>query len=719
MRRVLVPIISIILVLLLSSLLNFGPNTSTVKAQSYFSDNFNDGNANGWTQQLDSWTVKNGEYCVSAGTVENGISTVNGLNLTDCVIETQLRFTDATGYEGGIVFRYSDNSHYYAFQIGHEYNHMEIITYDAANPDYGNYAKRAVIQPLLGNNSIPINLNVNYTLRIEIQGTNFNAYFNGQHVLSWTDNSYSSGLVGLRARNAQVSFDNFNVFAITQPTPTPSPTASPFPTPSTHPTPSSSPTPVPTVSPSPIPTASPSPTPSPSLTSTTSPSPTPMPTTFSDEFTSGTLDSRWSVIDPAGASTFSLSSNPGYLTISTSIPPDRDLWNGVNFNSPRILQPVYGNFSIETKVLGNFNANIQSAGIVVWKDQNNYLRLERDYRNNYQEIIFNGMINGKYSTTAPETVNPGSLIHIQDINATYLKITRSQNTFSGYYSSDGSNWTFLSNITLNIDYSVNAGLYNVLRFAPSFSVSFDYFRVTSIDLQTKPVLDISCKSSTSYSGFNVEIRGSLAFKGTGISDAPVLLSYSVNGGKSWEDLTLVNTGSDGSFSAAWMPSVTGNYLVRATYEGDANYSGTTTIVNMAVTQFAEQNVFSVTSNSTVSNLAFNSTSKELSFSVTGPSGTSGYADVYIAKTLIQDASSIYIYLDGNKIDHTVISTGDSWLLHFIYSHSTHEITVGLSSSAGLNGYLGNWIIYVLIAITVILVVAVMILRRKKSNQKRI
>ena len=218
-----------------------GLSIQSLKADFDYNDNFDDGNSDGWTANLGSWWVSSGEYHTSAGIVSNGISTLNGANYTDCVIETQLRFTDSVGYEGGIVFRYLDNSHYYAFQIGHEYDHMEIITYDAANPDYGNYAKRAVIQTLFGNNSIPINLNVNYTLRIEIQGTNFKAYFNGQHVLSWTDSSYSSGLVGLRARNAGVAFDNFQVGSYPQPTPSPAPS----------PTPSPSPSPSPTISPEP------------------------------------------------------------------------------------------------------------------------------------------------------------------------------------------------------------------------------------------------------------------------------------------------------------------------------------------------------------------------------------------------------------------------------------------------------------------------------------
>ncbi len=199
---------------------------------------------------------------------------------------------------------------------------------------------------------------------------------------------------------------------------------------------------------------------------------------FTDNFDSTTLRSEWTKIDPAGGSTFSLTSSPGFLTISTTLPPDRDLWVGVNFNAPRIMQPIYGNFTIETKLIGSFNTNVQSAGIVVWKDQNNYLRLERDYRNDYQEIIFNGMINGVYSTTSPETVNPGALIHISNINPTYLRMARNGNTYSGYYSADGANWIFLADITLSTaDYSMTVGLYNVLRFAPSFSVSFDYFKI--------------------------------------------------------------------------------------------------------------------------------------------------------------------------------------------------------------------------------------------------
>ena len=108
--------------------------------------------------------------------------------------------------------------------------------------------------------------------------------------------------------------------------------------------------------------------------------------------------------------------------------------------------------------------------------------------------------------------------------------------------------------------------------------------------------------------------------GASLSDSSILLSYSVDGGNSWTPLTLVNTDDSGRFSAVWTPSVTGNYFLKAVYNGDSAYSNVTTIVHFAILPFEEKNVFSVASNSTVSAFDFNSTSEELSFRVNGGAG---------------------------------------------------------------------------------------------------
>ncbi|HER54372.1 MAG TPA: hypothetical protein ENO13_00540, partial [Candidatus Bathyarchaeota archaeon] len=50
----------------------------------------------------------------------------------------------------------------------------------------------------------------------------------------------------------------------------------------------------------------------------------------------------------------------------------------------------------------------------------------------------------------------------------------------------------------------------------------DNFSISARNLK-KPSLAVSCKSSTSYSGFNVQIDGSLTLDGNGVSDMPILL----------------------------------------------------------------------------------------------------------------------------------------------------------------------------------------------------
>ena len=206
---------------------------------------------------------------------------------------------------------------------------------------------------------------------------------------------------------------------------------------------------------------------------------------------------------------------------------------------------------------------------------------------------------------------------------------------------------------------------------------------TSVPALPTPELSVSCQSTATFSSFTVEINGSLTYNGSGIPAAPVILYYSIDGGSSWQGLTFVNTDSDGGFLAEWLPSVTGNFLINATYTGNSAYSSASTIVNLDVVPFSSQSaqdIFSVASNSTVSDFTFNSTSRELSFTVSGPSGTKGYANVFIAKSLVNSASDVAAFFDGNPMNYTVTSTDNAWILHFTYHHSTHHITVDLNNT---------------------------------------
>ena len=192
-------------------------------------------------------------------------------------------------------------------------------------------------------------------------------------------------------------------------------------------------------------------------------------------------------------------------------------------------------------------------------------------------------------------------------------------------------------------------------------------------------LSMSCNSSTSQVGFKVYISGNLTSNEEGLSGASIQVSYSVTGGESWEDLTFVHTEPNGLYSAVWMPSVTGNYFIRATWGGNDIYPELSTIVNLAVIPFKEQSVFSVASNSTVNGFTFNSTSRKLSFMVTGASNTTGYANICLAKTLAENIGEVKVYLDGDQVDYVASSTDDSWLLHFTYQQHAHTVTVNLGN----------------------------------------
>ena len=239
--------------------------------------------------------------------------------------------------------------------------------------------------------------------------------------------------------------------------------------------------------------------------------------------------------------------------------------------------------------------------------------------------------------------------------------------------------------------------------------------------QATPTIDVSCRGTTTSGDFKVEINGNLKFNGTAISAESVLISYSITGGSSWESLTLVNTDSEGEFLVAWKPSVTGNYLIKAKWEGNSTFNEASTIVNLALTPYSEENVFSVTSNSTISEFAFNSTSKELSFTASGPSGTTGYVNVYIPKSLISNISDLKVYVDGNLITHNSESQIDSWVVLFNYSHSVRKVIIDLSAtSSEVSETSIELIIYITImAVVIATAVATIVIRRKRQHTKNV
>jgi hypothetical protein len=659
------------------------PDLKTVRADFNFNDNFDDGVADGWTQWSGSWSVTEGQYFVSVGIVEYGITTVNGLDITNCIIETKLRYTDSVGFRAGIVFRFIDSTHYYLVQISNEYDTLSIVKYSPEYPSYGE-----VIAQLKDN---IVQRDIDYQLKVIVSGSVFRCFINGEERLNGTDRSYTHGGVGLRAKRADVYFDNFRVenAAIHD-------------------------------------------------------------DIISDNNTTDAINSEllaWWKLNEGDGTVVSDSSGNNYKgTINGAKWVNYKGTSSLNFNgvSDYVSLPSMDFTNLDSlTVVAWINSDLTKLGLIIYHGDvgefhmgNGALEQDANWLNTNPTYANFGVKLSNFnwygvSSSAPMQPNIWHQIAGVWSKGAFLKIyvdgvLAGENNFIPSLDLNNPGSSFPSSLGVvsqdrwNVPDFFKGQISNVMIFNKALTTQEMNALYDDVPIPTvaRPILNLTCKSSTSYSGFNVEIKGNLSVNGTAIPDAPIVLSYSVNGGKSREDLTLVYTDSDGRYSAQWLPSVTGNYLVKATYEGDEGIlAASSEIVNFAVTQFAEKNVlFSVSSNSKVTSLAFNSTTLELSFTVSGASGTTGYAEVTLAKSLVSNPENIKVYLDGNHLSYEVTSNEDSWLLTFTYTHSTHNVIVSLATSENRTASLGNELLIIGAAIIVVVIVAGLLVYFKKRKR---
>ncbi len=195
-------------------------------------------------------------------------------------------------------------------------------------------------------------------------------------------------------------------------------------------------------------------------------------------------------------------------------------------------------------------------------------------------------------------------------------------------------------------------------------------------------VSVSTDASSSLIGLSVVIQGDLEDNlGDRQIGELIVISYTFAGARDWYPISSDVTDDLGEYLVQWIPTASGNFSIRAEWQGNQTFPATQSIVALSILPHLTY-VFSVESNSTISALEFNSTSFELAFTASGPSGSTGYAKVIIAKSLIENAENIRVYLDGNSLNYTVTSTDKSWMLFFEYSHSIHRIMVTKTMTVG-------------------------------------
>jgi serine/threonine protein kinase len=221
-----------------------------------------------------------------------------------------------------------------------------------------------------------------------------------------------------------------------------------------------------------------------SATSSPPPTSSPLPTSkagFSDEF-KGQIDPRWMWVDPSNDSTHTVT-NQGFLRIATAH-ADKDLFPSSNFNAPRLLQPITGNFIVETRIRFNPTYYYEGAGILVWGNtpDPSFLYIEHSYAD-FNGLEFDQYINGTYTKirSAFHAFNPGPQVTATLVD---LRLERTGDTFISSWrdSSASQGWQTLGSTSAHFD-SLLVGLTLVAQAQSGnpdvpTSADYDYFRVS-------------------------------------------------------------------------------------------------------------------------------------------------------------------------------------------------------------------------------------------------
>lgn len=201
-----------------------------------------------------------------------------------------------------------------------------------------------------------------------------------------------------------------------------------------------------------------------------------------DDFNSATLNARWSWLreDPTH---WSLTERAGFLRITTQ---KGGFFSGHNAKNVLLQDAPTGDFDVRTRVLFTPTDNIQSAGLIVYQDDDNYLAVLRAFCGfdppcagnaiYFDHADQGGLVGDNHATMLTP---PGDA---------YLRLVRRDTTYTAYASSDGMLWTMLGTHTVSASFNAaKVGLFahDADFGAPEINADFDFF---SLDAMPHKVL---------------------------------------------------------------------------------------------------------------------------------------------------------------------------------------------------------------------------------------
>lgn len=176
--------------------------TATGPGTLAFSDDFQDGTADGWTPLNGTWSVVTSGgskvYKQSSWTQVNAFSTVDTSTYTNYSVETNIKLIqNDIDLAAGITARYQDPNNFYYFRI------------KAGKLQIGKSVNGTVT--ILTQKNYTMTANAVYSFTAVLNNSTLEFYVNGFKELSVTDTSHTSGKIGLYAFKTGVEFDDVKV----------------------------------------------------------------------------------------------------------------------------------------------------------------------------------------------------------------------------------------------------------------------------------------------------------------------------------------------------------------------------------------------------------------------------------------------------------------------------------------------------------------------------
>src|SRR5262252_243477 len=162
--------------------------STTAQNPTLFSDNFEDGNTNGWSKSNGTWTVVTDGSLVMRQSA-TGVDARARAGLTSWTNYSVQARVKALSFNGtnryvNLIARAINSNHFYYLALQNN-NQLLLVRRDGDT------------SATLASKSFTVTTGTFFTLRLDVQGSSIRAFVNGTQQLSANDGTYTAGQIGV------------------------------------------------------------------------------------------------------------------------------------------------------------------------------------------------------------------------------------------------------------------------------------------------------------------------------------------------------------------------------------------------------------------------------------------------------------------------------------------------------------------------------------------